>query len=180
MTSGGVAMPVVSPRLTPARPICCRRRATSPTRAAGTSPSNGQPNEVEIAPCTGIPASSATLATSSNPASDSSIPRFTFFRLWLSDADTNTTISSTSASAARSAPRLFGTRAASTAPPGPVHAAHDLLGVGELRHRAGRDEGGRFDAGHAGIDEPVDELDLLRGGDEGLVRPGSRRAARPR
>ena len=85
-------------------------------RAAGTSPSKGQPNAVAIAACTGITASPATLATSSNPASDSSIARFTFFRLWLSDAETNTTISSTAASAARNAPRLFGTSAASTAP----------------------------------------------------------------
>ena len=62
-------------------------------------------------------------------------------------------------------------------PAGPVHAAHDLLGVGKLRHRAGRDEGGRLDARHAGIDEPVDELDLLRGGNE--VSLGLETVARP-
>ena len=42
--------------------------------------------------------------------------RLTFFRLWLSEADRKTTISSAPASAARNAPCLFGTSAASTAP----------------------------------------------------------------
>ena len=55
-------------------------------------------------------------ATSSKPASDSATLRFTFLRLWLSEAETKTTISSTPASAARSAPFAFGTRAASTVP----------------------------------------------------------------
>ena len=52
-------------------------------------------------------------------------------------------------------------------PAGAVDAAHDLLGVGKLRHRARRHEGGRLDTRNAGVDEPVDELDLLRGRNEG-------------
>ncbi len=87
-----------------------------PTWATGTSPSNGQPNEVAIAPSTGIPASCAIRTTSSKPLSDPSTERLTFFRLWLSDAETNTRISSTPASAARSAPLAFGTSAANLVP----------------------------------------------------------------
>ena len=87
-----------------------------PTWATGTSPSNGQPNEVAIAPSTGIPAASAIRITSSKPASDSSTERLTFFWLWVSDAETNTRISSTPASAARSAPLAFGTSAANLVP----------------------------------------------------------------
>ena len=43
--------------------------------------------------------------------SDSSVDRLTFLRLWVSDADTTTSISSNPAASARSAPRRFGTSA---------------------------------------------------------------------
>src|SRR5207244_13621116 len=45
-------------------------------------------------------------------------------------------------------------------------ARHHRLRVAQVRHRIGRDERGRFDLGDAGFGEPVDELDLLLGGNE--------------
>ena len=44
-------------------------------------------------------------------SNDSPVDRFTFLRLWVSDADTTTSISSNPAASARSAPRRFGTSA---------------------------------------------------------------------
>ena len=120
-----------------------------PTCATGTSPSNGQPNEVAIAPSTGIPASFAIRTTSSKPSSDSSTERLTFLRLWLSDAETNTRISSTPASAARSAPLAFGTSAANLVPLERSTPCEHLGRVGELRHGARRDEGRVLDDRHA-------------------------------
>jgi len=44
-------------------------------------------------------------------SSDSSVPRLTFLRLWVSDADTTASISVSPLSSARPAPRRFGTSA---------------------------------------------------------------------
>lgn len=44
-------------------------------------------------------------------SSDSSVVLFTFFRLWVSEAETTTSSSLTPVSSARTAPRRFGTRA---------------------------------------------------------------------
>ena len=85
----------------------------SSTCDSGTLPSNGQPNAVAIAPIipTSLPRSAAS--TSVKPANDSSTLRRTLARLCVSDAETTSTTSSTFAASARSAPRAFGTSAAS-------------------------------------------------------------------
>ena len=42
----------------------------------------------------------------------------------------------------------------------PLEASHDLSRVCHLRHPFGRDEGSRFNSSQAGLDEPIDELEL--------------------
>jgi hypothetical protein len=86
------------------------------TADGGTSPSNGQPKAVAMPPDSSMPALSAIRATSLKPSSDSAIERLTFLRLWLSDAEQNTAMTSTPASAARSAPLALGTSTVRRAP----------------------------------------------------------------
>ena len=80
------------------------------------SPSNGQPNAVEMAACTGMPAERAMLAMSSMARRLSSTVRLRLARLWLSEAEMMGVISSIRAAAARSAPRALGASARNTVP----------------------------------------------------------------
>ena len=64
-----------------------------------------------MAPCNATPVPWASAAISAKPFSDSARLRFTFFRLWLSEAEANSTIASTPASIAAAAPRALGTSA---------------------------------------------------------------------
>ena len=110
-TRAGVAMPVVSPKLRRSAPPSRNRAATRATRASGTSPSYGQPNAVDTIASTGVDASCASAVSSAAAAIDSSTVRFTLRWLCVSLALTTTSISSTAATRASSAPFTFGTRA---------------------------------------------------------------------
>ena len=105
-------MPVVSPKPISWAPASRRRAAISSTRSGGTWPSYGQPNEVEITPSQRTPAARARASTASRPASDSAIERLTFLRLWVSDADMKTLISSNAGRSPRGARAGFPRRAA--------------------------------------------------------------------
>jgi len=87
-------MPVVSPKPISWAPASRSRAAISSTRSGGTWPSYGQPNDVEMTPSQRSPSARARPSTTSKPASDSPIERLTFLRLWVSEADMNTLISS--------------------------------------------------------------------------------------
>jgi hypothetical protein len=95
----------------PSMPASARRSATICRRGSGTWPSKGQPNDVEIAATTGLPASCAISATRASTSSDCLVVMFTFARLWLSLAETTVVSPSTPQSIARAAPRSFGTSA---------------------------------------------------------------------
>jgi len=81
-------MPVVSARPTARAPMSVRRRTTLSSCASGTSPSNGQPNDVEMPHATATFARSATCMTARSFSIDSAIVMFTLARLWLSLAET--------------------------------------------------------------------------------------------
>ncbi len=66
---------------------------------------------VAIPHATFTPVPSSARMISAKPANDSSVERRTFARLWLSDTESTSTISSTRAAAARSAPRGLATSA---------------------------------------------------------------------
>src|SRR2546429_8808682 len=83
----GLAMPVVSARPTARAPMSTRRRTTLSRCGRGTSPSNGQPNEVEMAQPTGTPARSGTRLTAVSFWIDSAIVLFTVGRVWVSLAE---------------------------------------------------------------------------------------------
>ena len=78
----------------------------------GHRPRRGQPKLVEITPSQRSPSSRARSITASRPASDSSIERLTFLRLWVSDAERKRLTSSKRSrwASARSSPRSFGIR----------------------------------------------------------------------
>ena len=105
-------MPVVSARPMPRAPMSTSRATMSCRRASGTSPSNGQPNEVEIPHCRCTPARAAIWATARSFSTDSAIVMFTLARLWLSLADSTVWMASTPESTARAAPLSLGTSAA--------------------------------------------------------------------
>jgi len=108
----GLAMPVVSARPTARAPISISRPTMCSSCASGTSPSNGQPNDVEMPHPTCRFAAAATRSTAPSLSSDSAIVMFTLARLWLSLADSTVWIASTPASIARTAPFSLGTSAA--------------------------------------------------------------------
>src|SRR5580693_1254987 len=110
-TRAGVAIPVVSPNETESAPSATARLATPTTRCTGTSPSYGQPHAVETITWQVAPAWCAWSMRTAMSSSDSSVLRFTFLRLCVSEADTTASSSVNPASSARAAPREFGTRA---------------------------------------------------------------------
>ncbi len=112
VTWRGFAMPVVSAMPMAPAPMSTSARTTHSRRSSGTSPSNGQPNEVEIPACTGTRARAAISITPRSFTSDSATVMLTLARLWLSLADTTVWMASTPASTARAAPLSFGTSAA--------------------------------------------------------------------
>ena len=101
-------MPVVSPKAMRSAPSE-RTRSTMPaTRLGSMSPSKGQPKLVATMTSTLLPwpwISSIRWVMSS---SDSAVDRLRLRRLWVSLADTTTSISAKPASSARCAPRVFG------------------------------------------------------------------------
>src|ERR1017187_321524 len=110
-TRPGVAIPVVSPNETVSAPSATARPATRTTRSTGTSPSYGQPHAVDTITWQVAPRRCASAMMTAMSSSDSSVPRLTFLRLWVSEADTTASISASPQSRARLAPRRFGTRA---------------------------------------------------------------------
>ena len=100
----------MSPNATSSQPASASRSAISSTRSGGTSPSYGQPKLVEMTPSQRSPSPRAAAITASSPTSDSSIERFTFFWLWVSDADRKRFTSSKRSrwASASSRPRSFG------------------------------------------------------------------------
>ncbi len=104
-------MPVVSPNEAESAPSARARPATETTRPGGTSPSYGQPQAVDTMTCTVAPRSWATEMISAISSSDWPVERFTFLRLWVSEAETTASSSVKPASSARWAPLRFGTRA---------------------------------------------------------------------
>ncbi len=112
VTWRGFAMPVVSATPMARAPIWTSSRTTHSSRATGTSPSKGHPNDVEIPAWTGTRARSAIPMTPRSVARDSATVMLTFARLRLSLAETTVWIASTPASTARAAPLSFGTSAA--------------------------------------------------------------------
>ena len=50
-----------------------------------------------------------------------------------------------------------------------LEALGDLLGVGHLRHPLRADEGRHLDLGEHAVGQQIDQPDLLRGGDGGLL-----------
>ena len=105
-------MPVVSARPIARAPMSTRRPTTLSSWSSGTSPSNGQPNDVEMPQLTATFARSATCMTARSFSIDSAIVMLTLARLWLSLAETTVWIALTPASTARTAPLSLGTRAA--------------------------------------------------------------------
>ena len=78
-TMGGVAIPVVSPKVTPLKPSALYCLEISTSFLYSTFPSKGHPKAVDISPCTGILLSLANLTTSSKPVKDSLIDLLRFF-----------------------------------------------------------------------------------------------------
>jgi len=125
------------------------------------------------------PSARARPSTSARPASDSAIERFTFLRLWVSDADMKTLISSNagrpealspSAASASSRPRPFGMSTDTLTSAGTSIHSEDLARVGELRDHIGADEARDLEPLDARARERVDQLDLALGRDDlGLV-----------
>jgi hypothetical protein len=111
VTRVGVPMPVVSPNAIRSAPAATARSTTDTTRDTGTSPSYGQPNEVDTITSTVPEAEWTAPISSAMPSSDSEVERLMFLRLWVSEADTTTSSSVKPAARARSAPRAFGTSA---------------------------------------------------------------------
>ena len=107
----GVAIPVVSPNDAESAPSRTALDATLTTRSTGTSPSYGQPHAVETITWTVASRRCAMSMIAAISSSDSPVVLFTFFRLWVSEAETTTSSSLTPVSSARTAPRRFGTRA---------------------------------------------------------------------
>ena len=103
----------------------------------------------------------------SSPASDSSTERLTLRRLWVSEAERKTLISSKRSriSSARSRPRSLGIRTEKETPSRRWTAASTSLGVGELRDHVGAHEGGHLDPPQAARREQVDQPHLVGGGD---------------
>ena len=112
----GVAIPVVSPKERESASASRRCPAIWATRSGATSPSYGQPNAVDTMASTGTSAPCASSTSSRAPTSDSATLRRTFFRLWVSLADTTSSSSSAFAASASSAPFGFGTSAVYTTP----------------------------------------------------------------
>ena len=110
-TCRGLAIPVVSARPIARAPMSTSAPTSHSRRSSGTSPSNGQPNDVEMPQATRAPAPAATCITARSFSSDSATVMLTFARLWRSLAETTVWTSSTPAATARAAPRSFGTSA---------------------------------------------------------------------
>jgi len=104
-------MPVVSPYDRPSAPSRSARPATASTRSTGTSPSYGQPQAVDTMTWQLAPFSWTSDMIAAMSSSDSSVDRLRFLRLWVSEADTTTSISENPAARARSAPFRLGTNA---------------------------------------------------------------------
>ncbi len=104
-------MPVVSPNEMLSAPSATARPATPMTRLTGTSPSYGQPQAVDTITWQAAPRWCAWSMITAMSSSDSSVPRLTFLRLCVSEADTTASISASPLSSARAAPRRFGTSA---------------------------------------------------------------------
>ena len=105
------------------------------------------------------------------PRIDSAIVRFTFLRLWVSDADRNTLISSKAG--ARAADGLQDRHRPLQSPlvrdqhgradlARQVDPGEHLGGVGELRDHVGTDEARDLHPVHTRAGEHVDQLDLAR------------------
>ena len=116
VTTGGVAMPVVSPSEMWRAPPSRYAPTSLSTLSIDTSPSNGQPNAVATAPRNGMPKRRAIAANSVKSASAASSDLLRLVRQCVSEADTKDAIMSTLAAAARSAPRALGTRPVSRTP----------------------------------------------------------------
>ena len=100
-------MPVVSPNETESAPSATARLATPTTLATGTSPSYGQPQAVETITWQVAPRWWASSMMTAMSSSDSSVPRLTFLRLCVSEADTTASSSVNPAPSARPAPRSW-------------------------------------------------------------------------
>ena len=111
VTRRGVAIPVVSPNEMESAPSATARPATASTRLTGTSPSYGQPHAVATTTWQVAPRPCASPRITAMSSRDSSVPRFTFRRLCVSEADTTTSTSVNPESSARRAPRRFGASA---------------------------------------------------------------------
>jgi hypothetical protein len=135
----------------------------------GTSPSKGQPNEVDKYPRTRRPAACARRATSAYKVSDSSMDELMLRRLKVSEAAAKTATSSTRAlerplEAARIGHERGVQRAGAS-----CDAGEHLAGIRHLRHPARADERTGLDHRQAGGAEPIDERDLVGGGDDGVL-----------
>ena len=140
--------------------------AMRPTWAAGTSPSNGQPKAVAIAPCTGVPARFAIshhLRKARERFLDRAVDVLAVVGLRRGDEHAKRV------RAGLDGPRRpFGVRDQrdQLRAPRAVDPGQHLGGIRQLRHRARRDERGELHARHARLDQLVDQRDLGRGRDE--------------
>ena len=102
-------MPVVSQRVTPCTPSPAKRWVQRSTSSTSTSPSMGQPIDVDSDTLIATVVAFTTPITSRNCANDCSRLMRRFARLWVSLTDITRLTSSTPHDNARSAPRTFGT-----------------------------------------------------------------------
>ena len=101
-------MPVVSQIVSPLTPRSAKRRAKPSTTSGGTSPSIGQPKQVDSDTLIGVRPSTMRI-TSASAAKLCSRGMRRLARLWVSEVDITRFSSSALDSNARSAPRKLGT-----------------------------------------------------------------------
>ena len=164
----------------PGRPRRAGGPRCSSTRSTGTRPSYGQPKDVEMTALAAQPRLARPCEHDLQAGQRLAIERLTFLRLWVSDADMNTLISSKAARSRADAAFAQLERRVQAALVGDQHRdAHfrrhvdpreHLCGVGQLRDHVGAHEARHLQPAQAGARERVDQLDLALGGDRlGLV-----------
>src|SRR5215510_5316519 len=157
-TWAGLAIPVVSARPMAWNPQATRRTTIASRFCRRTSISKGHPNEHEMPPCSGIPASCATCATAASLVSDSATVILTLARLWLSLADSTVWILSTPASTARVAPPVVGHQGGIDCPRSTHNTCHHLLSIPQLWHHLGMHKRRHLKAWHPDRTQPIHSL----------------------
>ena len=157
----GVTVPMVSPRQSWSAPWRTACRTTSRVRAGSVRPSKGQSHAVAMITSRPPPAPCASSAISPIAAAASALGRPAFATLCESAAETTYSRCAMPASIARTAPRVLATSADQWTSGHCAEVLGHLVGVGQRRHRLGRDEAGDLDAPDAGVDERRQHRDLV-------------------